>query len=506
MEAHGAPSDQRETRVDLPVRADQQARVDGPHDASRRHADTHAHRVATAAGGASAAVGQAEGATPLAPESSEPALRQARELAERLKCEREDLDRRLALVGSQEAEVEAKQQTARHWIEEQRRELDSREQALAQREAQLSSGAASPAQRKQLDSRAAELDQRQAELYKQVEKLAHDRSRCDAELRRQADRETQLSALEDALAEDRRRLEKDQQDLALQRAELAELKDEIDRDSNDLSRREAQLAVRRQELETALRRFESISKAEAEIAKMRDAAAKFGARSRYLEEAEELLAKDGEALAAERRELQAQRQRFAEQTERERRALASFESAQRREAGQQREQIRARQEELDQREAALEAMQAELLGTQREVLEMRLATEETWAQLTGVLAPASLARSISQVRNQLTDHFQHLLSDLAERRRDLEKAGRTLEERQGTLERRRAELAAWAKRNEEDLERRATQLAEREAELDRQQQQYEGLELRWSNERGEYRQQIRQLLAELRSDTLKAAA
>ena len=61
----------------------------------------------------------------------------------------------------------------------------------------------------------------------------------------------------------------------------------------------------------------------------------------------------------------------------------------------------------------------ELRTTQREVLEMRLATEETWAQLSGALAPASLTRSISQVRAKLADHYRVTLDEMAARSEQL---------------------------------------------------------------------------------------
>jgi len=45
---------------------------------------------------------------------------------------------------------------------------------------------------------------------------------------------------------------------------------------------------------------------------------------------------------------------------------------------------------------------------------MRLATEETWAQLTGVLAPATLTRSIAKVRAQLADQYRHATQQIAD--------------------------------------------------------------------------------------------
>ncbi|QDU91019.1 hypothetical protein Pla175_44350 [Pirellulimonas nuda] len=476
----------------------EQARIDGPHGpvrppAERAQAERRPARVA------------ASGSAALQPEQVDPATLQASELVARLAAQQEELDRRVALIESQEAEVESKLRNARLWLDGQRQELDAREAQLEQREKSVA--APTPeGDSAEIKKRAAELDARQAELYQKLEKLAHDRSRCDAELRSIADREERLAALTEAAAEERRRIEASESDLSLLRAELAAAKEENDRDADDLARREAQLAVRRQEVSTALKRFESLGKAEQEIAKLREAAAQFSARARYLEDAEGLLEKDGAAVAEERRELHEQRMRLQEQAERERRELAAEQAAQQTDARRTSERLAAREAELDQRQSALEQVHAELSRSQREVLEMRLATEETWSQLTGALAPASLARSIAQVRARLADHYQHVTAELAERRRDLDEVSRSLEARAEGLETRRADISSWAKRNEEDLERRAAQLVARERELDRQQQHYEKLEQKWSAERGEYRAQIRRLLAELRQETMRAAA
>src|SRR5690606_17264099 len=84
-------------------------------------------------------------------------------------------------------------------------------------------------------------------------------------------------------------------------------------------------------------------------------------------------------------------------------------------------QLDRREAELDQRDESLQQLRVELEQTQREVLEMRLATEETWAQLTGALTPANLSRSISHTRAQLSDHFQHQLQEIADRRTELDR-------------------------------------------------------------------------------------
>ena len=118
------------------------------------------------------------------------------------------------------------------------------------------------------------------------------------------------------------------------------------------------------------------------------------------------------------------------------------------------QQLEQREAEIDARENALAQMQAELRNTQREVLEMRLATEETWAQLSGALAPASLTRSIGQVRSKLADHYRTTIEELAARSEQLEMVRGDLTQQLQSLEAQRADLGAWAERRHRILNRR----------------------------------------------------
>ena len=68
---------------------------------------------------------------------------------------------------------------------------------------------------------------------------------------------------------------------------------------------------------------------------------------------------------------------------RERRSIAAQQQLAHADQQHRAEQLEQREAEIDAREHALGQLQAELRTTQREVLEMRLATEETWAQLSG---------------------------------------------------------------------------------------------------------------------------
>ena len=231
---------------------------------------------------------------------------------------------------------------------------------------------------------------------------------------------------------------------------------------------------------------------------LQEDARKFAARRRYLDEAEAQLSQEKAELTDGLRELANQRRQLEEQTVRERRTLVAQQQVANTELEHRTRELEQREAELDARESAIAQMQSELRGTQREVLEMRLATEETWAQLSGALAPASLTRSISQVRAKLADHYRLTLEDLAKRSEQLELVRSDLTQQLHSLESQRAEFGAWAERRHADIESQAARLVSREQELDRQQLHYEQLESQWYVERSDYQAEIRRLLASIR--------
>jgi hypothetical protein len=164
-----------------------------------------------------------------------------------------------------------------------------------------------------------------------------------------------------------------------------------------------------------------------------------------------------------------------------------------------------REAELAQRSAALEQLQEELRAAQREVLEMRLATEETWLQLQGALAPASLSRSIAQLRVRLADHFHVAAEEAIGRRRELELVRQELCKEHGHLQQQRQDLESWLSRREQDVEERAARLVEREQELDVQERHFQFAEKAWHAQRAEYQREIQRLLGKDRVGLSNAA-
>ncbi|MEM6799178.1 MAG: hypothetical protein AAF589_06660 [Planctomycetota bacterium] len=491
-------------------------RLDQPHMVQPKGAAASAKQLAASSSDPS----------PLPLGDDSPIANQASSLAARLAEQQAELDRRAELIAAEEADIESKLRSARLWFDEQHQAMEERTEALDQREAALDRPLESMAIEPNADSendqqalsdelaaREAELDARQANLYEQIDKLTEDRARFGEREAKLDARQSELDRLWQELTEQRSVAEEQRRDneqasadVEKSRAELFALQAELDNQQVDLAARETQISARQAEVQAAIKRFEMLGVTEQRVADLTKQADEFTARSRHLDSAEALLTEEKTAVEEDRRELESQRKQTQEQLLIERRRIEAERAEVNKMASQHEQRSAAKEAELDQRQAALEQLQGELQAGQREVLEMRLATEETWAQLAGALAPATLTRSIAQVRAKLADHYQHTLQEIADRRRQLDEISKQLATEHGRIDEQKAKIQQWAARREEDIEQRAARLIARERELDRQQQHYERLEIRWAAEREELRDKVRILYADLRHEPLGEAA
>jgi chromosome segregation ATPase len=490
---------------------------------------------------------------------------QAAELAELLYARQSELDRREAELEANRADLEREVREAQLWIEERQREFSaadaqrevekqaksrtgsadvdraSIEQALAVREVavarfeeeigerrqELEQQAAaldadrqalSECQRKiaaraeELEARHCEIDTRKAQLYQDIERFSSERVRLadqqhaiDAgrdELRQQADdfdrREAEFERREARLA-------RQMGELDAAHAEITRLIEDHEQQAADLEAREEQLAFRAREIETALARFKRLGVTEVKMRQLQEETQSLEARRAFLDQAEALLTAEQDELATGRQELESLRLMFHQETERERRRMATERENVESEFATEHRRLERRQQEADRRETALEQLQAELAHSQREGLEMRLATEEIFSQLAGALAPASLSRSIAQTRAKLADSYRVREDELSQREQQLEHVRNEVAVEHEKLVRKRAELDAWIRRRQQEIEEQAARLVAREQELDRQESHFAQLERSWCDERSEYQREIRRLLAALRTPTAAAA-
>ncbi|TWT48466.1 hypothetical protein [Botrimarina hoheduenensis] len=455
--------------------------------------------------------GQAAEVEPLSLYEAEPIAGQAQQLAEWLKQQEASLSARVEAITSQEAEVAAKLNSARQWLAEQQADLERREAAIEQREASAPAFDGSQALQ-QIAERHKSLDARQATLDQEAERIATERATLGERVAQLDARQTALNQRDEAeqkqretAAEQVREIKRLRTEQDLRHAELVQLEERRKNQEATLHDREQRLAVRAREIATALERFERLGVTESRLNELEQRTAAVADRQRRLAESERVLLEQRNELARRRTELEARQHEAQAALEADRKAFETERTGWQADARTINETAERRDAELDRREEALRQMQTEMQQTQRDVLEMRLATEETWAQLTGLLAPAALTRSIAKVRGELADHYGRTLDEISQSRGDLRDAADKLASEFAELDRRRISLEEWANRRYEELGGVAQRLQDREQELDRQQRQFERSELHWAAERDDYRDQIRCLLGEL-SDQQEAAA
>ena len=469
------------------------------------------------ADGVSARVDQAHGLrsamnaskAPEAESVSAPSLsaQHAEQLGAWLQKRHEESEERQRLIATQESDLQEKVEAAQQWLDERKADLDAREEELSSREQPEENNVLSLTEHQELKAREAELDRREAELARMTESIAADRAKASELQQRLADRvkgveqkEEELAKSSQTLAEQAHALKLKAQECDERRLQAERLCESAQSAEHELAERERAIEMRQQEIKHALERYERLGVVEGKIAQLQEEAARFADRERHLERAEAIIEEERAALT-ERAEAITKREREGlDALSKERHQFETDHGVWRAEVESEAKRLRRLEDEVERREEGVTRLKGEIEATQRDVLEMRLATEETWAQLTGLLAPAALTRSIARVRAQLADYYSRIQEEIAESRGSLRDATQGLAEELDRLDRRRIETEEWAERRRQEIGEAADTLHAREQELNRQQLAYEQNEARWAAERTEYRQQIRLLLAEMRRD------
>lgn len=356
--------------------------------------------------------------------------------------------------------------------------------------------------RQRYEARVRQLDLRQAQLQREIEELTDRRTEILGQQDELDAIRKELESTRGELIKRRKELEKQSSEFGEKSEQLESLRSDLDRRvveqetrCEEIEQRERQLEARMREIDTALRRFERLGVTERRMRELEEEIAATDARSRYLDQAEKLLADQQSELAQGQRGLRQEKSQFEEERNRWRKTTTEQRSREQAEVNGRRQALDRRAADLDRREAALEHVRVELAASQREALELRLATEEVWGQLSGALAPASLSRSIAQTRAQLADQYRQEAVDLSDRKETLEAMSRKLVEQAHKLAEQREELHLWARRRQEEIEQQAKRIVHRERELDRQLSSFEELQANWLQERAGYQRQIQELLS-----------
>ena len=156
-----------------------------------------------------------------------------------------------------------------------------------------------------------------------------------------------------------------------------------------------------------------------------------------------------------------------------------------------RQTVQRRAEHVDKCRASLKQLRDELVRMHRETLEIRLATEELWVQLSGAAPPAALTRSLGRIRTGLAEQYTQANAELVEQKKELETIRGQLDSQLSKLIEHKRQLEQWAAGRERDCESQASRLIAREEQLQREEDHLREQAKDWQAERLGFQQELR---------------
>lgn len=325
----------------------------------------------------------------------------------------------------------------------------------------------------QLRKRQQELDAREATLNAQI---ARDESNSratrlwlDEQQTSHVERAKALAEQEHRLAQQATAMAAAQQAFAAQQRQLADEKARLAFEQQELADRRAQLVGQRQKLEQQ----------EASLAQ----------RNCEADQRLERLAMAESALERREHEM-AQRMAAAEQSAAMAQRLASEDARAAAELERKRQAVERRAEHVDQSRAGLQQIRDELGKMHRETLEIRLATEELWVQLSGAAPPAALVRSLGQIRTKLAQQYARANAELTQQRQDLETVRSQLAAQYEKIEEHKRQFDRWAADCQQDTQQQAARLMAREKKICQEESRLREQFSRWRAERTNYQRHL----------------
>jgi hypothetical protein len=351
-----------------------------------------------------------------------------------------------------------------------------------------------------LDSRQRDLDRREAELHARIaqQETASRNARLWFQQRaielddRQSDVEKREQQIVDRLVDVDERLDAQASSVRNSVNEQQQLAQAISFHQDEVVLRDLELQRRQEELnDFALQVNKRLDHCREHEQKLQE-------RERLLESAEAALARSQVEWDDQQRQHQ---QHWAELQARLQHQQAKTSDQQGRielEIQKQREALSARADHLERRAAALDQLRTDLLRIQRETLEMRLAAEELWAELSGIAPPASLTQSLARLRAQLSENFRLQAADVTAQRAESEQLAGDVARQHQLLVAQKNDWQQSVAAQQREVDGLAVRLAAREEELDRQADRQQQARQEWDSQRHQFESEIRRLQSDLR--------
>lgn len=163
----------------------------------------------------------------------------------------------------------------------------------------------------------------------------------------------------------------------------------------------------------------------------------------------------------------------------------------------QKEAMATLAENLESRRTRLDKLRAELEETHRATLEMRLAVEEAWAQLTQSSTQDEARQRVEQTRESLVGYYQQMHDSLEIQRREQFEAISKFERQRAEFAEERQKLTDWFAARDEELREGEERLKAAGIEASSNQAHWLATRDRWLQEKSEAEKLIRRLLTSL---------
>lgn len=351
----------------------------------------------------------------------------------------------------------------------------------------------------------AEKDRELSELNREREIQAEATERVREELL--AIRQQHANELETQQIEQEASLKQQQEEFARQRdLQMQELKHERAVLENRLRFQQEHLNKARQEIESAQNEFRR--EAQRSRSRLEEGEAVIRLRWSQLDRVRSLLEERERSVNREREMLFKSQRAFEQYTEHDREQIKFERDEWDRERSLQQSDLRRQQDmlalhvqNLEGRRERLDKLRAELEETHRTTLEMRMAIEEAWAQMTQAAGEDSAKQRIEAAQQQLSNHYRFLRETLTEQRRELDEMRQAFQQQKDEFHSEQQALTEWAATEERRLRDQATTLKTKTEQLDMRESAWRSASHRWVTEKIEAEAVIRDLLQQLTSLT-----
>ena len=326
----------------------------------------------------------------------------------------------------------------------------------------------------------------------------------DELLAKQQSQHAELEAVKQAQAAS---LTEAQEAFARQREQqLTELRHERAVLENRLRFQQEHLTKARQEIESAQNDFRR--EAQRVRGQLEEGEAIIRLRQSQLDRVRSLLEERERSVNREREMLFKSQRAFEQFTEHDREKIKLERDDWEHERGGQMADLRRQQDmlalhanNLEGRRERLDKLRADFEQTHRTTLEMRMAIEEAWAQMTQACGVEVAQQRLDQAQQQLSGHYRGLRDSLIEQRGELDEMRQLFQTQRDEFRSEQQTLSEWATTQQRTLGHREADLQAQSEQLNFRESAWRSASQRWINEKIEAEAVIRDLLQQLTSLT-----